>query len=292
MNTVPKAEIEFNENMVKNLLFSQFPEFANLKIELLDSGMDNKNYRLGSEFIIRMPGRISASRLILNEITWLPKLKDKLSLNIPAPFRVGMPDQDFPWYWTITPWFEGESADRNSLDETEAFKLIEFLKKLHIKNPDKAPENLYRGIPLLTKNSDVERRMKSLKLKTKLITDRIEENWCEAINEPHLTEKYLIHGDLHPGNIIVQKGKIEAIIDWGDITGGDPATDLACLWMLFERHEIRDEALNLYGASKSLIKRSIGWAIFFGTMFLDTGLNSNSGHAGIGEFILKNLDMN
>jgi aminoglycoside phosphotransferase (APT) family kinase protein len=288
--TDPKAEIEINENLVKRLVASQFPEFSNLEIELLDAGWDNENYRLGSEFIIRMPRRVAASRLILNEITWLPKLKDKLPLNIPAPVRVGVPDKNYPWHWSIIPWFNGESANINLPEEAEVFKLIQFLKELHIKDPKDAPENLYRSIPLVMKNSDVEKRMKILKGKTSLITERIEKNWYEAINETTLTEKYLIHGDLHPKNIIVQEGRIEAIIDWGDITAGDPATDLACLWMLFNQHEICDEALSFYGASRNLIKRSIGWAIFFGTMFLDTGLNSNPGHVRIGESTLKNLD--
>lgn len=289
VTTYPNADIYLNEEIVKKIVTSQFPEFSNLEIELLDHGWDNENYRLGSDFIVRMPRRLSASRLILNEIDWLPKLKDKLPINVPAPVRVGIPDQNYPWYWSITPWFEGESADKNFPDEIEAFRLINFLKKLHIKNPDKAPENLYRGIWLLTKRYEIEKRMKCLRSKTKLITDRIENKWYEAVNEP-LAEKCLIHGDLHPRNIIVKVGRIEAIIDWGDITAGDPANDLACLWMLFRQDKIRLEALDLYGASENLIKRSIGWAIFFGIMFLDTGLNSNSGYQKIGEFIFENLD--
>lgn len=289
VTTYPNAEIYLNEEIVKKLVTSQFPEFSNLEIELLDHGWDNENYRLGADFIVRMPRRLSASRLILNEIDWLPKLKDKLPINVPAPVRVGIPDQNYPWHWSITPWFDGESADKNFPDEIEAFRLIDFLKKLHIKNPDKAHENLYRGIPLLTKKDEIEKRMRCLRSKTKLITDRIENKWYEAVNEP-LAEKCLIHGDLHPRNIIVQAGRIEAIIDWGDITAGDPATDLACLWMLFRQDKIRREAFDLYGASENLIKRSIGWAIFFGIMFLDTGLNSNSGYQRIGEFIFENLD--
>ena len=42
-----------------------------------------------------------------------------------------------------------------------------------------------------------------------------------------------VHGDLHPANVILSHGKIAAIIDFGDLTAGDPATDLAAAWMLF-----------------------------------------------------------
>ncbi|MER7151067.1 phosphotransferase [Streptomyces lydicus] len=42
-----------------------------------------------------------------------------------------------------------------------------------------------------------------------------------------------LHGDLHPANILVDRGRIRAVIDFGDITSGDPATDLSVAWMLF-----------------------------------------------------------
>lgn len=289
LHTDPKAETKINPDIVKALVAAQFPAYAELDIALLDSGWDNENYRLGPELIIRLPRRLSSSLLILNEINWLPKIKDDLPIKIPAPIGVGRPDKSYPWHWSIIPWFEGVTADQNSLDGSEVHRLINFLKKLHSQHPQHAPENPYRGVPLSTKHTDVEKRMRSLKSKTKLITSSIEQHWMEAVHEGEAGEKYLIHGDLHPRNIIVQRGKIEAVIDWGDITAGDPANDLACVWMLFESDEICREAFNLYGASEGLIKRSIGWAIFFGVMLLDTGLNSNRRHARIGEFILRNL---
>ncbi|MBP1638747.1 MAG: hypothetical protein H6Q17_330 [Bacteroidetes bacterium] len=288
--TEPKAEVDINEDLVHNLIVSQFPELSGSAIALLGSGWDNESYRLGSEYIVRMPRRVSASKLLQNEITWLPKLKPLLPIDIPAPVRVGVPDRNYPFCWSIVPWFEGMAADRMLPNETEAFRVIRFLKQLHSYNAEQAPGNRYRDVPLSDKAADVEARMQRLKLKTGLITPEIEVGWCEAVVEPDVQERCLIHGDLHPGNMIVQNGHVEAIIDWGDITSGDPATDLACLWMLFEREEVRKEALKLYGASESMTKRSIGWAIFFGTMLLESGLDSNPGHARVGEFTLKNLN--
>ena len=43
----------------------------------------------------------------------------------------------------------------------------------------------------------------------------------------------LVHGDLHTANTIVDAGSITAVIDFGDITGADPAVDFAIAWMLF-----------------------------------------------------------
>jgi aminoglycoside phosphotransferase (APT) family kinase protein len=287
--TEPKAEIEINEDMVKDLIASQFPEFSGLEVTRFSSGWDNESYRLGTEYITRMPRRILSEKLLRDETVWLPRLSEQLPIAVPTPVKVGVPQPNYPYCWSIVPWFEGTAADRMLPDETEAFRLMRFLKQLHSHNAEQAPENNYRGVPLSDKRADVEARMQRLKLKTDLITDAVEAGWHEAVTEPDVAKKCLIHADLHPGNIIVENGRIKAIIDWGDITSGDPAIDLACLWMLFERDEVRKEALKLYGASESLTKRSIGWAIFFGTMLLESGLDSNPGHARVGTFVLKNL---
>ena len=61
-------------------------------------------------------------------------------------------------------------------------------------------------------------------------------------------------------------------------------------FFLFNKKKVRQAALKAYGASPDLVKRSIGWAIFFGVILLDTGLVSNEQHAKIGAFTLRNLN--
>jgi len=286
----PKAEIKIDKPLIQKLLKTQFPQLAHLKIEFLDAGWDNENYRLGADYIIRLPRRQLAAQLLLNEINWLPNLQKKLSIPIPAPAFCGKPTQDYPWQWTIIPWQDGKSANLNKPDETEAFGLVRFLKALHQENPKNAPENHSRGVPLFKKVEGINERMTRLKKKTTFITPKIEQLLTTALNAPFPTAKHLLHGDLHPRNIIVHEGKIAAIIDWGDITDGDVATDVASLWMLFECPSIRQAALKEYGATPDLINRAIGWAIFFGVILLDTGLESNAQHAEIGKFTLQNIN--
>jgi len=286
----PKAEVRIDNPLIQHLLKTQFPQLAHLKIEFLDAGWDNENYRLGTAYIIRLPRRQVAVSLLLNEINWLPTLQKKLPIPIPAPVFCGKPTLDYPWPWSIIPWQDGKSANLNTPDDTEALALVRFLKVLHQKNPKNAPENHSRGVPLQEKLPDLIKRMERLKNKTTSITPRIEELLSIALNTPFDTQKYLLHGDLHPRNIIVYEGKITAIIDWGDITDGDRATDLASLWMLFDNATIRQAALTEYGATSGLMNRAIGWAIFFGVILLDTGLEGNAQHAAIGEFTLRNIN--
>ena len=80
------------------------------------------------------------------------------------------------------------------------------------------------------------------------------------------------HGDLHPLNVLVRHQRIAGVIDWGDVGGGDVATDLAAFWMLFHGRP-RRRALATYGSvDEATIARARGWAVSFGTMLLDAGL--------------------
>jgi len=222
--TVPPAECELNVSIVRSLIESQFPQLADMDIVFLDSGWDNENYRLGTNYIIRLPRRTAAVPLLENEITWLPKIKTALPIDIPAPIHIG-----------------------------------------------------------------VEERIKRLKDSNLIKDDRILEFWNRAVQESVPSNQCLIHGDMHPRNIVIDNGVLNAVIDWGDITTGDVATDLSSIWMLFEDPKVRGIGFKHYGADESTIRRAQGWAIFSGTLFLDLGLSSNGEYRRSGKQILKNV---
>ncbi len=264
----PEAEIEINEELVSGLIQTQFPEFSDQPISFLSEGYDNANFRLGNSHLIRLPRRTLGSELISNEIIWLPKLEPLLPIPVPSPVHVGKATKDYPWLWTINPFFEGTSALNQSLKESELQRLIIFLKELHQINPEGVPENPYRDLPLSEKATSIQRHITTLESKGIKITEDILQIWKMAAEEPIDSNQTLIHGDLHPDNIILNNRKIEAVIDWGDLTKGDPATDLASIWMLTDDPIIRSDAFDEYGATPSTILRSKGWAIFYGITFL------------------------
>ena len=81
-----------------------------------------------------------------------------------------------------------------------------------------------------------------------------------------------IHGDLHPGNLLIREGELCAVIDFGDLTAGDPATDLSVAWMLLPA-----AAWPAFRASARLAdnpiddatwRRARGWAIALGLAYL------------------------
>ena len=257
--------------LVRSLLAEQHPDLAELPLELFDEGWDNVLFHLGDRWLVRLPRREEAAPLVQKEQTWLPVLADRLPLPVPLPFRVGVAGNAYPWSWSVLPRFEGVSCDREPADSSQAPVIGRFLRALHQPAPVDAPRNPYRGGALAERPGLTERLERVLPQVT-VETDTVRRLWDRALTAPLAEADVWIHGDLHARNVLVSEGAVTAVIDWGDLAAGDPATDLACAWMLFDRWADVDAVLDTCGASAPQIRRALGWVIVFAAMFVDSGL--------------------
>ncbi len=286
----PVAEFEFDSAFISKLLESQHSDLAHLPLRETGNGWDNAMFRLGGDLAVRLPRRAAAANLIVHEQRWLPQLARRLSLPVPTPLRVGMPAFAYPWHWSVVPWLPGETANQCEMRSSEGKRLGNFLRSLHIPAPIDAPSNAVRGGPLRDRAPAVEERMQRLAANTEFITDQVRQIWSEAVELPIDVPPTWLHGDLHPRNVLIEAGRITGIIDWGDITSGDPATDLASIWMLFaEPLEWRDALAAYSQSSEATVRRAKGWAVLFGIMFLDSGLADSPLNAEIGERVLRQV---
>ena len=286
----PESEIEIDTTLVYNLLAEQHPDLTYLPIHFVEAGWDNAMFRLGDQLSVRLPRRKAAATLIENEQTWLPTLSYQLTIPVPTPYRIGKPTRSYPWRWSVLPWLSGRSADLEEPQTNQVKLFASFLRSLHMPAPRNAPRNPVRGLPLIHRAASVEERMQRLETKTNLITQKLRNTWNMALNTPIDVEAKWLHGDLHPRNILVDNGKITGIIDWGDMTSGDIATDLASIWMLFSDQNARQQAIASYtNISEATLQRALGWAILFGVILLDTGLVDHPRHAVMGERILRRV---
>lgn len=76
-----------------------------------------------------------------------------------------------------------------------------------------------------------------------------------------------MHGDPHPANVLVAGGRLAAVIDFGDLCIGDPATDLAIAWLAFAedgRRAFHDHYGAIKGDDRALWRRARAWALSLG----------------------------
>jgi len=242
----PEAEVTINHDLIETLLNEFVPEFAKEPLEFHAAGWDNEIHRLGTTHAVRLPRREAAAELVRNEQRWLPELAPSLPLPIPAPVHEGKPAFGFPWHWSIVPWLPGVPLVHAPALESETLidQMTEFLNALHVPAPDDAPRNPFRGTPLSERVDTVADRIREISptlRATGFDPDAVLAVWETLAETPEWGGTPLwVHGDLHPLNLLVRGGKLSAVIDFGDITFGDPATDLSVAWMLFPTNDARN----------------------------------------------------
>jgi aminoglycoside phosphotransferase (APT) family kinase protein len=266
---MPPAEVDVSVELVLQLLAEQHPDLAGLALGVLANGWDNMVCTVGADLLARLPRRALAAELVAHEQRWLPVLAPRLPLPIPAPVRVGRPADRFPWKWSVVPFLPGQVAALAAPDDlaSAAVALGEFLAALHVPAPPEAPVNPFRGGPLADRASRVTEHLGLIATGTEAGAARaIWESAVEAA--PWAGPPAWVHGDLHPANILVNAGAISAVIDFGDVTAGDPATDLSVAWMLFPAKE-RAVFWQAYGRADDHTRaRARGWALSLALVFL------------------------
>lgn len=288
----PAAEFHVDESLVLELLRSQMPDLAVHSIRRVGEGWDNSMFLLGESLVVRLPRRQVAVELLHHEIDTLGVISQFASLPIPSLVGVGRPGSGYPWPWTVARWIEGRSA----LDVTAwggavdvpavARALGGFVTALRRPAPPDAPHNEWRGVEL-----DARDRLTADALAAspdQVDLERVADAWSDARSADPWTEAPVwVHGDLHPGNVILRDGRVARVVDFGDVCAGDPATDLAIGWMLFGpdgRRMFRDAA----APDAHMWRRGRGWAVALG-LALVTGAVDQPEWAALGRTTLAEV---
>ena len=282
---MPAAEVEITDDLVLALLAEQHPDLAGLALEPLAFGWDNAIFRLGDDLVVRLPRRQLGANLVEHEHRWLPELARTLPIPIPAPVRMGVPGCGFPWRWSVCPFFDGDvAADVGLTAPTrDAQRLGEFVAALHRPAPPDAPVNEFRRgqpitefIPRIESNiAQLGPALENVRPGTdpgRTFSDAAKARLAELAEVAEWDGPALwVHGDLHSANVVVKDGSISAVIDFGDLTSGDPAVDLAVAWMLFDEAD-RAVFRAAAGASRSVDdatwQRGQLWALHFAVLYL------------------------
>ena len=269
MSAVEKraAEVDVNVSLVRRLLAAQFPKWEGLPLEPVDStGTDNAIFRLGEDMCVRLPRAGWAIKQVDKEQRWLPMLAPLLPLPIPVPLAMGVPAEGYPWRWSVYSWLVGETATCERITDQRQFAiaLAQFVAALRridtAGGPPAGSHNFFRGVPLERRDTDFRDAVATLH--NTLDADAVIAAWEAALRAPAWADPPVwIHGDLAAGNLLVEQGRLSAVIDFGGLGVGDPACDLFVAWNIFssEARKVFREALT---ADDATWARGRGWALF------------------------------
>lgn len=257
-------EFDISPELIRDLLLKQFPQWANLSLELMHpEGTDNAMYKLGDDKLVRLPRTKRSSFNIEKELTWLPRLGPHLPLSIPNIIGNGTPDKNYPFPWLVCEWLDGTNPDKkNMIDEhIAATDLAGFVKAMQKIQPNGGP-NCRRGKALSACDDEVKR---SIPLLNELYSKKIlNDLWISALKVPQWEkEPVWIHGDLHAGNLLVKNRKIIGVVDWGLAGIGDPACDMMVAWTLLSKKS-REVFYSIAQPDEDTWNRGRGWALFLG----------------------------
>lgn len=253
-------ELDTSEETVRTLLSAQCPEWSQLPITYLRTGgTDNAMWRVhlpgGGDVVVRLPRRPHTAESFGEELDLLRRMSESSLASVvstPPVRHLGEPHEAFPHRWAVLGWLDGSDAwsSRTTLEgdlEWLATDLAEAVLAIGqlVDMPAPRRESGQRGGPIGPVLEDLDGWLEDPQWCAADLIDvdavrRIAAEAREVGDEP-LAPRF-VHGDLIPGNLLVDSGRLAAIIDWSCAAYADPAQDLAPAWSVLDersRHIFR-----------------------------------------------------
>ncbi|OOC61519.1 aminoglycoside phosphotransferase family protein [Paenibacillus ihbetae] len=250
-------EKELDEALVRRLLVAQFLHWADLSLRRIEpAGTVNAIFRLGNEYSVRLARREGPTTPESPEFTWLPKLAPLVPLEAPVPVALGHPNSEYPWFWYIHTWVEGETVPIEEIDAIQAARdLAEFVAALQRIDPSGGPQG--RGIPLAQRDGGFRYWLAQFDGDVAAVSDV----WESALAAPPWSGPPVWHhGDLDMRNWLVRNKRITGVIDWDTMGVGDPACDVMVAWKLHSP-AARDAFRKYLPTDDATWARARGWVV-------------------------------
>lgn len=268
-------EVEVDEALVRQLLAAQMPELVGLTISLVEPwGTDNAIWRLGDEFVVRLPRIHWAQHQPVQEATLLRRLADHLPIAVPEPVAIGEPGFGYPFRWAVHRWIPGTGAALERMSDPIEFAcdLADVVRQLQAVSTEGAPPPCGRARPL--KDYDQATRYVIERSSHLIDANAALEVWEEAMAAPAYDGDLVwVQGDLE-GNCLLENGRLCGIIDWGSACRGDPAVDVQVVWSPLCTEDSRRVFLGALGIDDATLTRSRGAAVNQACAALPYYLNS------------------
>lgn len=240
-------ELVVSGELVRRLVDEQMPGFAELELRRLPaSGSTNVLFRLGTELLVRLPRQPGGSITVDKEIRYLPLIGSSVSVRVPTVVAVGEPDRGYPERWSVVRWIDGEHPSVPAPPGPEGSRLAgdlaRMVRELHsvpVSPAARADSALswYRAGPLRALDAGLRGHLAGCRAISglPLDLDACDRFWDEAMrlpDPPRDSRPRWIHTDLVAENVLLRRGRLAAVLDFGALALGHASVDLIAAWEL------------------------------------------------------------
>ena len=233
-------ELHIDEQVARRLIIDQFPEWRLECVRRITTdGTVNAIFRIGADLTARFPLR-SANPTdmraeLAREALGMRELADYCPVATPSPVAMGDPGFGYPLPWTVQTWIQGAVTTPHDLAHSEMFahdlaNLVRSLRAADMKGRPFGGSG--RGGDL--HGSDAWMEVCFRESDGLLPVDRLRALWAEFRSLPNVSSDLMTHGDLIPGNLLVEDDRLVGVLDGGGFAPADPSLDLVAAWHMLD----------------------------------------------------------
>jgi aminoglycoside phosphotransferase (APT) family kinase protein len=233
-------QVDVTTEVVATLIEEQFPQWSGKAIRLMSStGTVNAIFRIGDDLSARFPLRLTdaaeALAVLEREAEASAELAQVSRFPVPEPVALGKPGAGYPMPWSVQTWLTGTVAFDADPSGSNAFAedLAAFIADLRAaETRGRVFSGDNRGGVLAHHDEWLAKCFEESK--GLLDVPQLRQLWSQFRELPRTSADVMSHGDLIPGNVLVEEDRLSGVLDTGGFGPADPALDLVSAWHLLQ----------------------------------------------------------
>ena len=233
-------EVNIDEQIACQLIVEQFPQWQSKNVRrVVTDGTVNAIFRIGTDLAARLPLRSAeptdSSMALARQTAAMRELAACCSVPTPAPVAGGSPGTGYPLQWSVQTWLPGTVATPTGLEHSAVFArdLANLVQSLRAA-PTRGRHFSGSGRGGAMEDSDAWMEICFRESDGLLPVDRLRALWAKFRCIPASDREMMTHGDLIPGNLLVDGERLVGVLDGGGFAPTDPSLDLVAAWHMLD----------------------------------------------------------
>ena len=253
----------------------------------------NAIFRIGDDLAARFPlvpkDSVALADELRTETAAMGALAAVCPVPTPAHVAHGAPGDDYPLPWSVQYWIPGTVATPDGLAHSSLFAddLVRLIRSLRDVDTEGRKFDGAGRVGNL-RDSDAWMEWCFQESRDLLPVDELRALWSGYRMLPESAPDVMSHGDLIPGNLLVEDEKLVGVLDGGGFKPADPALDLVSAWHLLDS-DVRDVVRKSVAADTIEWRRGAAWAFQQAMGVAWYYRDSNPGMSALGRSTLERI---